>query len=284
MSKLDSLGLNINQSCAWLHDRTILMGVVGSHAYGTATEDSDLDYKGIAVPPTEYYLGLHTFNDYNTTGGKNWKNTKDDKDFSIMHVNKFIIDCMRGVPNNLELLFLKPELYVIKHPLADELFEIRNEFITKALKHKFKGFAYAQIEKLKAKSSNGTGRQDLIEKHNFDTKFAAHAVRLLSKVVEVLETGKYEAFSSNYSHLQDIRAGKYTLVEVLLEIEGLQGRLELLYETSDKIPYAPDFDKVNKWLIHFNEKAMKELDEEEYFAKHFRNEPWYKRLLYYMTK
>lgn len=253
---LSKYGIQIDQSCEWLPDRIILMGVVGSQAYGTATEDSDKDYKGICVPPKEYYLGLDSFNDYNTTGGKNWKSSKDTVDFSIMHINKFVSDCMRGVPNNLELLFLKPELYIMKHPLADELFEVRDLFITKALKHKFSGFAYSQIEKLKAKNSNGTGRQDLIEKFNFDTKFAAHAVRLLSKAVEILETGKFETWCSNASHLLDIRNGKYTLEQILLEVEGLQNRLEHLYTTSTKIPYAPDYDRINKWLMSFNEKAL----------------------------
>ncbi|USK36431.1 nucleotidyltransferase domain-containing protein (plasmid) [Bacillus sp. F19] len=102
--------LNLDQSnLKWLEDRTIILSPTGSYAYGTNTETSDKDYKGVCIPPIEYYLGLDAFNEYNTTGGKNFRNTKDDIDVSIIHINKFVKDAMQGVPNNIEILFVRPE-------------------------------------------------------------------------------------------------------------------------------------------------------------------------------
>jgi len=43
----------------WLRDRTILLGLHGSHAYGTNIATSDIDVKGVAVPPKEYFLGFN---------------------------------------------------------------------------------------------------------------------------------------------------------------------------------------------------------------------------------
>ena len=37
----------------------LLSGVVGSTAYGLATEDSDVDWLGVYAAPTEKILGLH---------------------------------------------------------------------------------------------------------------------------------------------------------------------------------------------------------------------------------
>jgi hypothetical protein len=156
---------------------------------------------------------------------------------------------------------------VYKHPLADELFGIRDMFITKAMKHKFAGFANAQKEMLINKKANGTGRQDLVEKYGYDTKFASHSIRLLSKAIETHETGKYETISSNVHHLKDVRAGKFSLEQVLTEIDLLDKRLNYLYEHSDKIPHSPDFNKINKWLVGFNEKAVKTLDREDFFRE-----------------
>jgi predicted nucleotidyltransferase len=90
----------------WLEQRTILICITGSHAYGTNVEGSDLDYRGVAIPPEEYYFGLKTFNEFNTTGGNNFKNKKDDVDIAIAHINKFVMDAMAGVPNNIEILFV----------------------------------------------------------------------------------------------------------------------------------------------------------------------------------
>lgn len=47
---------------SWLRQRTIYLTEHGSHAYGTSTPTSDLDVRGIAIAPMEYYLGFtHTF-------------------------------------------------------------------------------------------------------------------------------------------------------------------------------------------------------------------------------
>lgn len=244
------------ENMKWLEDRTILLTMTGSHAYGTNTETSDIDYKGVCIPPEEYYFGLKTFNDYNTTGGKNWKNTKDDIDVSIMHMNKFVADAMQGVPNNIEILFVNPEHILFKNKFGDELISHRNDFLSKALKHKFGGYAFSQIQKLKAKNSNGTGRQDLIDKFGYDTKFGSHAVRLMTSAIEIMKTGNFKTFRTNHKELVDIRNGKYNLGDLLIYIEDLDKELNELYETSTVIPHRPDYDKINTWLIDLNKRAM----------------------------
>ncbi|HWL26789.1 MAG TPA: nucleotidyltransferase domain-containing protein, partial [Ureibacillus sp.] len=50
--------LKLNQSnLDWLEERTIILSPTGSYAYGTNTETSDKDFKGICIPPIDYYLG-----------------------------------------------------------------------------------------------------------------------------------------------------------------------------------------------------------------------------------
>src|SRR5699024_9375576 len=112
---LDKTGLD------WLDSRTILLAPTGSHAYGTNTSDSDTDYKGVCIPPIEYYMGLNSFNEYNNSGGKNFKNTKDDVDINIIHINKFVKDAMQGTPNNIELLFIDKEKYIKLNTLGQLL-------------------------------------------------------------------------------------------------------------------------------------------------------------------
>ncbi len=245
----------ISNDVPWLKDHTILLTITGSHAYGTNTETSDMDYKGVCIPPKEYYLGLDSFNEYNTTGGKTWKNTKDDVDIAISHINKFVMDAMKGVPNNIEMLFTNPEHVIYKNEFGEELISHRYDFLTKALKHKFGGYAHAQKKKILIKNSNGTGRKDLIERFGYDTKFAMHSVRLLTSGIEILETGEFCTYSKHREHLLDIRNGNFGLDEILGVIDALDNKLERLYEVSD-IPHKPDYDKINKWLIELNEKAL----------------------------
>lgn len=252
-------GIELTTNMKWLENRTILLTLTGSHAYGTNTNDSDKDYKGVCIPPEEYYLGLETFNEYNNTGGKNFKNTKDDVDISVMHLNKFVKDAMSGVPNNIEILFTDEQHIIKCNHFGKMLISHRQDFLSKAIKHKFGGYAYSQIQKLKAKNSNGTGRQDLIQKFGFDTKFASHSVRLLTSAIEILQTGTFSTYRSNRDELLDIRNGKYTLNQILKYVDSLDKELTELYETSTKVPNKPDYHKINKWLIDLNREALEKI-------------------------
>lgn len=248
----------IPENIDWLKERTILLTTTGSFAYGTNVETSDIDYKGVCIPPEEYYYGLKTFNDYNTTGGKNWKNTAADIDISIMHINKFVSDAMQGVPNNIEILFVRPQDILHKHKFGEELITHRHDFLSKALKHKFGGYAHSQLQKLLTKGSNGTGRQDLIDKYGYDVKFYMHAVRLLTSAIEILKTGDFKTYRTNREELLAIRKGRDTLDQAVAYIQDLDKELEELYKTSDTIPNRPDYNKINKWLIDLNRRAITE--------------------------
>lgn len=48
---------------------TILLVRAGSHAYGTNMPTSDLDVRGIMIPPSDYYLGMKRVEQYQEAGG-----------------------------------------------------------------------------------------------------------------------------------------------------------------------------------------------------------------------
>ena len=59
----------------------IVRSVFGSHLYGTETENSDHDYKGIYLPSKgDCFLNRVDSNISETTGKANSKNTKEDVD------------------------------------------------------------------------------------------------------------------------------------------------------------------------------------------------------------
>lgn len=239
----------------WLEERTIIMAPTGSYAYGTNTEDSDKDYKGICIPPVNYFLGLESFNEYNSSGGKNFKNTKDDVDINIIHITKFVKDAMIGVPNNIEILFLNNDQYLKITELGQQLIDNRHLFLSKAIQKKFGGYANSQIEKLKQRNVSSSGRQDLIDLYGYDTKFFMHSVRLLTSAIEILETGDFSAFRPNRSFLLDCRKGAYTFGEAVELIELLDNDLKRAAEHST-LPEKPDYHAINQLLIRINSAAI----------------------------
>lgn len=239
----------------WLEERTILLAPTGSYAYGTHTEDSDKDFKGVCVPPIEYYLGLEAFNEYNTSGGKNFKNTKDDVDVNIIHVNKFVKDAIQGVPNNIEILFVDPKDFLKITPMGQKLIDNRHLFLSKIIKQKFGGYAYSQIQKLKTKNSKGTGRKDLIQKFGYDTKFFMHSIRLLTSGIEILENCDFQTFRPNRQLLLNCRNGKYSFEEALELVNHYDEKLKIAFEQSS-LPTKPDYKKVNDLLIEINKEGL----------------------------
>ncbi|MFC4402582.1 DNA polymerase beta superfamily protein [Gracilibacillus xinjiangensis] len=234
---------NIN----WLEDRTILLAPTGSYAYGTNIDTSDRDYKGVCIPPVDYYLGLQSFNEYNTTGGKNFKNTKDDIDMIIMHINKFVKDARQGVPNNIELLFVRPQDYLKVTELGQVLIDHRHLFLSKHIQKKFSGYANSQIQKLKKSADNSS--------NDYDTKLFMHSIRLLTSAIEILETGDFSTFRPNRKLLLDCRNGKYTLAEAMEMVEWYNDQLKKAGETSS-LPPTSDYEKVNQLLISINKEGL----------------------------
>jgi hypothetical protein len=162
---------------------------------------------------------------------------------------------MQGVPNNIEILFVRPQDYLKVTPLGQILIDHRHLFLSKHIQKKFGGYAYSQIQKIKNRQSNGTGRQDLIEDFGYDTKFFMHSIRLLTSAIEILETSDYSTFRTNRQLLLDCRNGKYTFEEALEMIERYDKQLKEALRKS-QLPETPDYHKINRLLMEINQKGL----------------------------
>lgn len=246
--------LNYNtETLDWLEERTILLAPTGSYAYGTNTEESDRDYKGVCVPPKEYYLGLKTFNEYNNTGGKNFVNTKDDVDVSILHVSKFVKDLVECVPNSLEMLFLEETEYMKLTELGKLLRDNRHIFLSKKVFNKYGGYARSQASRMGQIA--GKGREELYKEFGYDTKMFMHSVRLLQSATEIFQTGDYNTKRPNAEFLLWCRQGKYTLKEAEQMLEGLDFQMNDAYRQTD-LPKTAKYNTVNALLIEINERGL----------------------------
>lgn len=139
----------------WIPFEVIYATKVGSQAYGMATENSDLDIKGVVIPPVHVRMNLFQkfeqvidysyFSDY-WAHLKNPKNPKLESTFYSLE--KFITLAAACNPNILELMWTDPIDVLTSHPVWDIIREHRNLFLSKRVKHTFTGYAYAQIAKI----------------------------------------------------------------------------------------------------------------------------------------
>lgn len=142
----------------WLPGRTIFLTKHGSHAYGTALPDSDLDLKGIAIAPREYYLGfLHHFEQ---------AECRDPIDAVVYDVRKFFKLAADCNPNIIEMLFTEPRDWILPVPgrlwgqgenagvwmayFWQLIHEQRQLFLSQKARHTFSGYAVAQLKRLQS--------------------------------------------------------------------------------------------------------------------------------------
>jgi uncharacterized protein len=152
----------------------LLEGVVGSRAYGFATENSDTDVLGLFAHPTTAFHGL-------TRPQESLVTTKPDR--TLHEAGKWCRLALKCNPTANELPWLPDDLYTVRHPLGDELISIRWAFLSaKAVRGSYLGYASAQLAKLKhnwqieRKFSSADITEDARKKQQ---KNARHLVRLL---------------------------------------------------------------------------------------------------------
>lgn len=91
-------------------------------------------------------------------------------------------------------------------------------------------------------------RQEMWDKHWYDTKFASHLIRLLLQCEQLLEDRKLSFPIPQYELVRDIKKWEYTLDEVLALSDDIKGRVRLL-EENNTLPKKPRYDEINELLI-----------------------------------
>jgi uncharacterized protein len=134
-----------------VEQRTILIGLAGSHGYGLSRPESDLDYRGVFIARKPYYLGFDKVEQkdsgWDTEPGE-FDFLNGQKDTVIYELKKFIQLLAGANPNIIELLWLKE--YPVKTEVGKYLLQHRRMFISKRVKHTYAGYAFAQIKKIES--------------------------------------------------------------------------------------------------------------------------------------
>jgi predicted nucleotidyltransferase len=143
--------MNLN----WLKDNLVYLTVHGSRAYGLATESSDVDVKGICIPPDEVENDLfqhfeqaenHPDVEVQCAYLKNPKNPKLES--TVYSLRKFFILAANINPNIIELLWTHESDRLMYHKSISSLFEHRDLFLSSKAKFTFSGYAFAQAAKI----------------------------------------------------------------------------------------------------------------------------------------
>jgi predicted nucleotidyltransferase len=229
--------------------------IMGSFAYGVSNVESDIDLYGVCVPPKEMVFPhlsgyIHGFGpspaNFENFQQHHIKDKEIEYDVSIYSIIQYVNLAMDNNPNIIDSLFVPQRCVVHIDQIGNILRENKLKFLHKGSYHRYKGYAYAQLKKLKNGVSK-EGRKELVEKYGMDVKFAYHIVRLAAQAEMILIEHDLD-LERNKEQLKSIRNGEWTLQRLEDWFQTKEKQLDELYLNS-KLCYRPDYDEIKRILL-----------------------------------
>ena len=124
-----------------MHENMLVKHLAGSHAYGTATETSDTDYRGIFCADP-----INLLTPFFVVHEKTDSEEEDTKFYELAHFLKLCIECN---PNIVETLWVDMEDVTFTTPAYEYLREHKHEFLSSKIAHTTSGYAFAQLKRIK---------------------------------------------------------------------------------------------------------------------------------------
>jgi hypothetical protein len=228
----------------WLDRSTILLAPVGSKLYGTAISQSDDDQMGVCIEPLSEAFGLHGEFEQDIL-------QTPEMDRTVYGLRKFCRLALKGNPTVLELLYVPTDRLLRFNALGGQLRELAPEFLSKRAGNAFLGYMQQQLQRLKGERGQmDVNRQKLKEQFGFDTKYAAHIIRLGYEGVEYLTYGRLTLPlpALQQDRCKAVRRGEVSLNDALTEAGQLEREIKDLLSSSP-LPDQPNSPRVEQWML-----------------------------------
>jgi uncharacterized protein len=209
--------------------------VVGSQAFGLSGDDSDVDRRGIYLPPAELHWSLY---------GVPEQIENNDTQEAYWELQKFLVMALKANPNILECLHTP----LVEHatPLALELLAARQRFLSKLIYQTYNGYVMSQFKKLE---------QDLRARGEIKWKHAMHLMRLLLSGISALREGELRVrLDDERDALLTVKRGERPWPDVNAWRLRLHKEFDEAF-ASTRLPERPDYNWANEFLL----KARREM-------------------------
>ncbi len=208
----------------------LLLGIVGSTAYGLAGPHSDVDRLGVYAAPTRAFHGLHLPIDRDASVVEH-----EPADLTRHEARKFCLLALSANPTVTELLWLPG--HEIRTPLGAELIGIRRAFLCAArVRDAYLGYAEQQFTRLLNK---GADRRT--------AKHARHLLRLLHQGEQLYATGELTVTLADPQRYHDF--GVAVAADPAPARVALDQARQRFSTIETALPERPDEAAVEAWLL-----------------------------------
>lgn len=230
---------------------------IGSTAHGISTSDTDddLDLTVIRIEPFEELI----------TGSENrqsmmirtqpdgHRSRMGDIDLNVYTLRKFGRLALKGNPSILGAIFSQRV-----HIVELDLEPLASRVASKRAGYAFLGYMNEQMDRwVGIRGQKNVKRPELVEAYGFDTKYAAHVVRLGLQGIEYVQTARF-SMPMDEDHaieIRSLRTGGYDEPKALEWAENIQKDLEQEMLKSE-LPDRPNVAGVDAWLVDQYDQAL----------------------------
>lgn len=238
----------------------MLLVLGGSRAYGLDGPDSDVDLKGVAIPPAAHFHGLRpTFEQADRADeiavfvddllpAERAAVARTKLEGTVYEIRKLLRLALDANPNVLDVLFCRDSEVRLVRDAGRELRTQRRLFLSARCADTFTGYARAQLQRIRTHPEGP---------HGYNTKHGAHLVRLLRMGREILTTGEVYVWRGNRDadELTAIRGGAWSYERLVAEAEKEQDAIRAIGERA-VVPPEPDVEAVDRLCVALVEHSL----------------------------
>jgi hypothetical protein len=275
----------------------LFAGVSGAHLYGFPSSGSDVDVRGVCVPPARYLLGLSGFEQFEDRAGE----------VVIYGLVKFARLALANNPNMLDILWADEEDVLFVDDYGEALRAARSLFLSRKVAQTYAGYADDQLKRMEThyrwlhsppdhqptspefgatphpkggfrfpdtqqerayraalkhwqnyqgwRANRHPQRAALEALHGYDTKHAAHLLRLYRMGIEILRQQVVRVRRPDAAWLREVLGGRYTYDELMALVADLRGELAQAAAAS-ALPAEPDVAAVEGLVVNLHKASL----------------------------
>lgn len=203
--------------------------VIGSRAFGLDNDASDIDRRGIYLPPADLQWALY---------GVPEQLENDETQEVYWELAKFLKLALKANPGILECLY--SPLVEVATDLARELLEMRSIFLSRLVYQTYNGYVLSHFKRME---------QDVRTQGGIRWKHPMHLIRMLLSGITILREGYVPVrVEEHRERLLAIRRGVVSWDEIDAWRLALHREFDEAFKQTS-LPERPDFERANDFLV-----------------------------------